>query len=92
MERWRNGEREWRLTDVATVSGGRGARGATHIVVDWEVIVDVTGDALGADLGVGGVVILHLCICRRKRNSIVCLFFSRVTPRSHSIYHRLLAF
>lgn len=64
---------------MAAVSGGRGARGATHIVVDWEVIVDVTGDALSADLGVGGVVILHLCICRRKKNSIVC-FFSPSDP------------
>lgn len=61
--------------DVAAVPGGRGARGATHIVVDWEVIVDVTGDALSADLGVGGVVVLHLCICRRKKKILLFFFF-----------------
>lgn len=65
---------------MAAVSGGRGARGATHIVVDWEVIVDVTGDSLSADLCVRGVVVLHLCICRRKKNSIVCFFFPPSDP------------
>lgn len=52
--------------EVAAVSGGRGAPGATHIVVDWEVVVDITGDSLSADLGVGCVLVLHFRICRRE--------------------------
>lgn len=40
--------------------------GATHIVVDWKVVVDITGDSLSTDLGVGCVLVLHFHICSKQ--------------------------
>lgn len=59
-------ERDWRLMEVAAISGGRGAPEATHVVVDREVVVDITGDSLSANLGVGCILALHFRICRRE--------------------------